>query len=328
VGWLLKVFEERKTVLKMSGNKDKIIAFNYFGGKFTWLDYLYSEFPKNFKHLIDLFGGSFVVSLNYKGNVIKTANELNNDITNFFEVLRNNESDLMRLLMLTPCSEQEYNNCWEPSADKIEQARRFYVRVRQSFFGLGAQRKNKGWHMAKTQVNCQGGETVSRWNNAIEKLYEVALIIRSNFQITPFDYATCIDKIDFEGAFFYCDPPYTKRSRASFNDYKFEFTDENHFELASKLSAIKGKAMISGYDCSLMNELYKDWRKVKFPVKKNNIRSGEVQEVIWMNYEKEYDATDLFSSAGKNGNVCEERTLIDVCDGQQPGRQGEKTTCG
>ena len=42
--------------------------------------------------------------------------------------------------------------------------------------------------------------------------------------------------------------------------------------------------MISGYDCSLMNELYKDWRKVKFPVKRNNIRSGEVQEVIWMNY--------------------------------------------
>lgn len=25
----------------MSGNKDKLIAFNYFGGKFTWLEYLY-----------------------------------------------------------------------------------------------------------------------------------------------------------------------------------------------------------------------------------------------------------------------------------------------
>lgn len=279
----------------MSGNKNKIIAFNYFGGKFTWLDYLYAEFPVNFKHLIDLFGGSFVVSLNYKGNVIKTANELNNDITNFFEVLRNNEADLIRLLKLTPCSMQEYNNCWETTDNKIEHARRFYVRVRQSFFGLGAQKRNKGWYMAKTHVNCQGGETVSRWNNAIDKLHEVANILRSNFQITPFDYSTCIDKIDFEGAFFYCDPPYTKRSRASFNDYKFEFTDEDHFELASKLMHIKGKAMISGYDCSLMNDLYKDWRKVKFPVKKNNIRSSEVQEVIWMNYDKEFAANNLFN---------------------------------
>jgi DNA adenine methylase len=278
----------------MSGNTDKIIAFNYFGGKFTWLEYLYSEFPLEFTHLVDVFGGSFVVSLNYKGKVIKTANELNNDITNFFEVLRDHESKLIQLLKLTPCSENEYNNCWIPSTDTIEQARRFYVRVRQSFFGLGAQRKNKGWHMAKTQVNCQGGETVSRWNNAIEKLHHVAEILRSNYQITGLDYSKCIDKIDFEGAFFYCDPPYTKASRASFNDYKYEFTDEDHFNLSTKLSTILGKAMVSGYDCELMNELYKDWRKVKFPVKKNNIRSGDVQEVVWMNYEKEYKRTDLF----------------------------------
>lgn len=42
---------------------------------------------------------------------------------------------------------------------------------------------------------------------------------------------------------------------------------------------------------------------------------------------------ELFSiiellSDGKNGNVCEARTLIDVRDSQMPGRQGEKTTCG
>lgn len=270
----------------MSGNKSKIIAFNYFGGKFTWLDYLYSEFPNNFKHLVDLFGGSFSVSLNYKGNVIKTANELNADITNFFKVLREKETELLRLLELTPCSQLEFNNCWEASEDKVEQARRFYVRVRQSFFGLGAQRKNKGWHMAKSQVNCTGGETVSKWNNALEKLYEVAHIIRENFQITNVDYSACIDKIDFEGAFFYCDPPYSKRSRASFNDYKFEFSDAHHEQLSEKLHSIKGLAMVSGYDCSLMNSLYKDWRKVKFPVKKNNIRSGDVQECIWMNYDK------------------------------------------
>ena len=37
----------------MSGNKDKLIAFNYFGGKFTWLEYLYKYFPDNFTHLVD-----------------------------------------------------------------------------------------------------------------------------------------------------------------------------------------------------------------------------------------------------------------------------------
>ena len=143
----------------MSGNKDKIIAFNYFGGKFTWLEHLYKNFPPQFEHLVDLFAGSMCVSLNYKGRCIKTANEINRDITNFFEVLRDSEDRLIELLELTPISESEYNNCWQESDDKIEQARRFYVRVRQSFYGLGAQRENKGWHMAKSHVNAQGGET-------------------------------------------------------------------------------------------------------------------------------------------------------------------------
>lgn len=135
----------------MSGNKSKIIAFNYFGGKFTWIEYLYRYFPEGFTHLVDLFAGSMVVSINYPGKVIKTANEINSDITNFFEVLRNHEDDLIRLLLLTPCSLQEYDNCREYSDDNIEQARRFYVRVRQSFFGLGCQRQKKAgtWRKRK-----------------------------------------------------------------------------------------------------------------------------------------------------------------------------------
>jgi DNA adenine methylase len=278
----------------MSGNSTKIIAYNYFGGKFTWLDYLYANFPIDFNHLVDVFGGSFCVSLNYRGRVIKTADEINEDITNFFEVLRNNESELIRLLLLTPCSRSEYNKCWHYSDDKIERARRFYVRARQSFFGLGAQRKNKGWHMAKSQVNAMGGETVSKWNNAIEKLYNVADAIRSNYQITNYDFLECIDKIDFEKAFFYCDPPYPEETRASYNDYKFEFSTEKHIELSKKLHSIKGMAMVSSYNSKLYNELYHDWIKVELPIKKNNIRSGEVQEVIWMNYDR--PRFDLFGS--------------------------------
>lgn len=279
----------------MSHDSSKVIAFNYFGGKFTWLNYLYDHFPMEFNHLVDLFAGSMVVSINYKGRVIKTANELNSDITNFFQVLRDHENELIRLLLLTPCSKLEYDNSWEPSKNKIEQARRFYVRVRQSFFGLGAQRVNKGWHMAKQHVNAHGGETVSRWNNAINNLHEVANIIRSDFQITNYDYADCIDKIDFEKAFFYADPPYTKRSRKSYNDYKFEFTDLQHEQLSDRLHHISGLAMVSGYDCDLMNDLYKDFYKTKFPIKKNNIRSGEVQEVIFTNYNPIKNSLFFFS---------------------------------
>lgn len=283
----------------MSGNRNKTIAFNYFGSKFTWIDKLYAHFPKDIIHFVDLFGGSLAVSLNYPFKGIITANEINSEITNFFEVLRDREDELLRLLNLTPVSKLEYDNSWEPSENKLEAARRFYVRARQSFFSLGIQRKNKGWHMAKTQSNAIGGETVSKWNNALPKLYEVAYKLRQ-IQITNFHYADCIKKIDFPGAFFYCDPPYVKESRASFNDYKYEFTKNDHIDLADQLHNIKGKAMVSGYNSDLYDELYKNWNKVMFPIKKNNIRSSEVQEVIWINYSN--SSYDLFSQEHKQAH--------------------------
>ncbi|SHJ45093.1 DNA adenine methylase [Aquimarina spongiae] len=269
----------------MSGNKSKLIAFNYFGGKFSHCDQIYPYFPNQFNHFVDLFAGSFAMSLNYRKNVIKTANEINGEVTNFFTVLRDHTDELIVRLLHTPCSLEEYNNAWyNHPTDNIENARRYFVRVRQSFFGLGAQRKNKGWHMAKSQLNAAGGETVSRWNNAIPKLYEVAEVLRSEFQILNLDYKEAIVKTDTKNTFFYYDPPYPKECRASFNDYRFEFTDDNHRELAEAAHNTKGYGMISGYDCKLMNDLYGDWNRIKLPKKKNNIRSGEVQEVIWFNY--------------------------------------------
>lgn len=130
----------------MSGNSNKKIAFNYFGGKFTWLDNLYQNFPAQFSHMVDLFAGSMVVSINYRGKVIRTANEINGEVTNFFCQLRDHEAELVRGLRLTPYSEEEFDHSWAEDSmeiSDIERARRFYIRARQSFFGLGAQRQKK-----------------------------------------------------------------------------------------------------------------------------------------------------------------------------------------
>lgn len=270
----------------MSGNSNKMIAFNYFGGKFSWLEYLYAYFPNDLIHLVDVFAGSMAVSLNYKGKCIKTANEINGDITNFFEVLRDNTEELIMKLELSPCSESNYNSCWPIEGDKTERARKFYVRTRQSYYGLGAQRENKSWHMAKTKLNASVGETVSKWNNALPKLLDVARVIRSNFQIINNDAFVVLKRLDSKKTFFYLDPPYLLETRGSKDDYKFEFSDDQYRQLADVLYEIKGYVMISGYDHKLMKELFenKGWIKIEFPIKKNNIRSKQVQECIWINY--------------------------------------------
>jgi len=268
----------------MSGNKSKLIAFNYFGGKFSWVDYLIKYFPKH-EHFIDVFAGSLAVTLNKKPSKIETVNDINSEVVNFFEVLRNNSAELIELLQLTPVSREEYNICWNQSKDdsNIERARKFYVRVRQSFFGLGIQRKNKGWNMALKQSGAQGGETVSKWKNALEKLPHVVDRLKL-LQIENRDWRVVIESMDYTGAFFYCDPPYPHECRTGKNDYKYEFQNSDHKDLAEVLHKIKGKAMISSYDCPLMRDLYSDWFMISFPSKKNNIRSTSVQECIWTNY--------------------------------------------
>ena len=53
----------------------------------------------------------------------------------------------------------------------------------------------------------------------------------------------------------------------------------------------------TNYD--LYENLYASWTKIELPTKKNNIRSGEVQEVLWINYpleETRSGQSNLFSA--------------------------------
>ena len=266
----------------MGENSKKLLAFNYFGGKFFWLKELYAHFPDH-KHFIDLFCGSMSVTLNKPQSDIDTANDINSNIYNFFKVLRDQKKELIEKLICTPISREEYNNCWENTDDDLENARRFYTRARQSFFGLGQQRKNKGWHLVRKNSRSNLSETISKWRGGIIQLDQISDKL-SSIQLENKDFRKLIPILDYEDAFFYCDPPYPKECRGSYNDYMFEFTDHDHKDLAKILHNIKGKAMISSYECKLYDRLYKDWTMIRLSKKANAIRSKIVQECIWINY--------------------------------------------
>lgn len=275
----------------MSGNNKKIIAFNYFGGKFTFLDSLYQYFPQpisNIGHFVDVFGGSAVVTLNKPFSKIDTYNDINDDVVNFFKVLRSHPDELIHQLKHTPVAREEYNQCYYTQHDQItdlEKARGFYVRSRQSFYGLGAQKKNKGWHMVKTLSRSRFGESVSKWHNGIKGLQPVIDKL-SHIQIEKRDFRYLIPIIDFKDAFFYCDPPYTTDVRSGTKDYKFDFNVQDHIDLKTVLDDLKGLAMVSNYDGSeLLEFLYDDWTKIVFPPKKNNIGNTRKSECIYINYD-------------------------------------------
>jgi len=60
-------------------------------------------------------------------------------------------------------------------------------------------------------------------------------------------------------------------------------SNEDHERLAEVLHSIKGKAVISGYRCDLMDKLYADWMCIEAVAKWSHGAQGLRKEVIWCN---------------------------------------------
>lgn len=280
-------------------SKRPIKAFPYFGGKYNVLKELYSNMPTDVKHFVDVFGGSMTVALNYPNkSAAITACDINEDIINFYTVLRTRETELVRALRLTPCAEQEFKQAWEGmrSDCPLERARCFFIRSVMGFYGLGSQQTRKGKSISfskGTSANkCKGRvEVVSRLNNKTELLTEVAQIIRERVQIVSSSYEKTLVQFDYPTSFFYVDPPYNPKSRSASGEYKHEFTECDHRAMAERLNQVEAKAMISGYRSDLMIELYEanGWHATKLKHRKYSaITRKELpeakQEWIWTNY--------------------------------------------
>lgn len=259
-------------------------ALGYLGSKFSYLPWLLPLLKKT-KSWVDLFGGSFVVTINKEPSPIETYNDINKDLVNFFIQLRDNPQELVDLLYLTPHSRSEYDNAWHSEGDTdIERARKFFVRLTQSFLATGTQNERKGWSVATKQSRCRISEKTSKYINRIDGLQDVIERIR-RVQIECRDYKWVLGSYDSVDTMFYADPPYDQEKRSGSSDYMHHFTDQDHAELADKLRNIKGYFAVSGYDTALMNKLYKGFYFVKGPGRMGGYSKKAHHECLWLNYD-------------------------------------------
>lgn len=73
-------------------------------------------------------------------------------------------------------------------------------------------------------------------------------------------YETVIIKNNTEETLVYADPPYVSSERDYGNDYRHEFSIDDHIKLAKLLNEVAGPAIISGYRSELYDDLYQGWR--------------------------------------------------------------------
>jgi DNA adenine methylase len=85
----------------------KKIAFGWYGGKYSHLDWLLPLLSKT-THYCEPFGGSAAVLLNREPSPVETYNDIDGQVVNFFRVLRDQKDQLIEAIGLTPFSREEF----------------------------------------------------------------------------------------------------------------------------------------------------------------------------------------------------------------------------
>lgn len=266
-------------------SKRKIIAFGWYGGKYSHLNWLLPLLPKT-RHYCEPFAGSAAVLLNRDPSPVETYNDIDGEVVNFFRVLREKKDALIEIIGLTPFSREEFalaiSNSTQELSD-IERARRFFVKARQVRTGLAQTASIGRWANCKQTSRAGMSGVVSRWLGSVDKLPEIAeRLLRVQIENRPA--IEVIKLYDDKNTLFYCDPPYPHESRGDSKAYRFEMSEMEHRELADILKSCKGKVAISGYRCELMDELYYDWQREDAPEKNCHSIKKPRREALWTNY--------------------------------------------
>lgn len=259
----------------------------YFGGKFPHLNWLIPLFPKGNYHFIDLMCGAANVALNVDYPLI-TINDLNDEVINLFEALRNEPNEFLRLLYFTPFSRAELYKIIDdeiPAGNKLEKARQYFVRCQLGYGANGSQNKHKGSGF-EYMVQKSNFYRVDNWNKKLQKLDFIIQKLRG-MQIEKRDSLKLIEKLDKPGNIIYIDPPYLMKLRNKKKRYIHEQDNDFHAELLEKAIKINDAYVaISCYDDIFYDKilLKNGWFKTIGNESKATVSKKTVRECLWTNY--------------------------------------------
>jgi len=221
----------------------------WFGGKSRLATRIVAHFPEHHTY-VEPFGGSAAVLLAKPLAKIEVYNDIDRDLVNLFQVLRDPElfPSLKHACENTCYSRAEFELALEPTTDPIESARRFIVRQRQSHGGIGHR-----WSYCISDHQCGMSSAVRRWISGIERLHAIHRRMR-HVQVEADDWARIIERYDTPHTLFYLDPPYPPHTRVG-GGYRHELSETDHHRLAETLLGIRGMSILSGYDCEAYRPL-------------------------------------------------------------------------
>tara|TARA_B100000902_G_scaffold398869_1_gene467284 strand:+ start:23892 stop:24713 length:822 start_codon:yes stop_codon:yes gene_type:complete len=269
---------------------------SYIGGKSRMAKWIGNYIPDDIEIYIEVFSGAFWVYIN--GNIYNKPklkkvvyNDFNRYMVNLFECCRSPIEFYNYMKDIVAQDEElfykfqkqifENKNIDSIKLGDYEYGFKYAYIMTQVFSGLNAE---------KAKFIDLKGKYRSKFDSFRKRLKNPE-IIKKLEKISNCDnlsYKEVINKYDSEKTFFYVDPPYWKTE-----DYYslHQFDDNDHRDLCTQLSQIKGRFALSYYNFDLLSKWMPKnkfiWKEKKF-VKAASALKGRKQnkgtEILIMNY--------------------------------------------
>lgn len=156
---------------------------------------------------IEPFMGSCAVLFAKRPSQHEIVNDLDDAVVAFFAVLRDRPADLELACRLSPYSRTEYERAdLDVPVDELELARRFWVRVNQSFAKTAG--RATGWSITTARTQSVGGSMAGR----LDRFYACARRL-AEVAIERCDAVDLITRLATDDTVVYVDPPYLDETR-------------------------------------------------------------------------------------------------------------------
>lgn len=245
----------------------------WFGGKSLLAKRIIDRIPPHVCY-VEVFGGAAWVLFRKERSKSEVYNDLNGDLVNLFEVLRDRQEEFARKAeFLLPNRPEFYRARNEPreNLDPVDRALRFFTLIHHSFNCNLRQYK-------PVRTRAPASVNLDLLRDASKRLQKV--------WIERLDFEELIRKYDGPDTFFYLDPPYAELSFAS---GVYGWKDSEHDRLKRALAGVQGRFLVSYPDWPRFRNLWNDHHIEAIPTRYRSFRrDGQhryVDELLISNYE-------------------------------------------
>ncbi len=277
----------------------------WFGGKAYLANWIVSLMPfrcrnpnkpapddSGYLHYVEPYAGGLSVLLaNDPEGISEVVNDIHLGLTNFWKVLQDKRAfeEFREKVEAIPFSYVEWSDAEvENPAPRVhpnvEAALAFFVQCRQSLSG-----RMKGFTgITRTRTRRGMNNEVSAWLSCVEGLPAVHARLKRVLILSD-QAMNVIRREDGERTLFYLDPPYLHETRAAKDVYQHEMTLDQHAELLTALTDIKGRFLLSGYRSNLYDgyALGCHWARHEKEIA-NHAAGGDekrrMTECVWTNF--------------------------------------------